>query len=76
MILPEQIPPAAAQSHHVKEPLSKDELNALRYACGYIPHALLKKFKKRSGGKFDECLGNIAVQSEHDSESLLDCTKE
>ena len=79
MILPEQFPSAADQTPHVQEPLGKDELNALRYACGYIPHALLKKYERRTGSKFDkfiECLGNMAVRSEHESESLLDYTKE
>ena len=34
--------------------LSKDELNALRYACGYVAHKLLKKYEKEhdDSGKF------------------------
>ena len=26
---------------------TRDELNALRYACGYVTHKLLKKYEKR-----------------------------
>ena len=54
MILPEQFPSAADETPHVQEPLGKDELNALQYACGYIPHALLKKYERRTGSKFDK----------------------
>ena len=28
---------------------TKDELNVLQYACGYVPHILLKRYEKRSG---------------------------
>lgn len=37
-----------------------EELNALRYACGYVGFKLLKKYEKRSGKKADQfemCLG-------------------
>ena len=52
--------------------LSKDELNALRYASGYVPMKLLKKYEKkgemeRMGKKIDQfemCLDNMAVASE------------
>ena len=30
--------------------LTSDEMNTLRYACGYVAHSLLKKFEKRKGG--------------------------
>ena len=59
-------------------PLSKDELNALQYTCGYVPHALLKRYEKRSDRKCDEfieCLGEMAVQSES-AIDILDYTKE
>ena len=42
-----------------------DELNAMRYACGYISHVLLKKYEVRDGNIFAQyvvCLGNMAVQ--------------
>ena len=70
IILPEQFPSLTDHSPRVQEPLSKDELNALQYACGYIPHALLKRYEKRTGSKFDkftDCLGDVAVHSECDS---------
>ncbi len=47
--------------------ITVDDLNALQYAAGYVPHALLKKFEKRSGSKYEsfiECLGDMAVVSE------------
>ena len=58
-------------------PLSKDELNAMRYAGGYVPHSLLKRFEKRKGKKYDqfiECLGDMAVESEHSD--FLNYTKD
>ena len=57
LILPED---QMKQTCHMS--LSTDELNALRYACGYVPHNLLKKFQDRSGTKFDqfvECLDSV-----------------
>lgn len=47
--------------------MTTDELNALQYAAGYVPHALLKKYEKRTGQKYEafiECLGDMAVESE------------
>ena len=43
---------------------TQEELNALRYACGYVPHKLLKKYEKRTGKKADQfemCLGEMSV---------------
>lgn len=57
--------------------LTKDELNALQYISGFVPHALLKRFE-RHGKKYQhlfECLGEMAVVSEHDSD-VLEYTKE
>ena len=57
--------------------MNKDELNALQYAGGYVPHALLKKDEKRSGGKFkqfNQCLGDMAVECEHSD--FFEYTKE
>lgn len=59
--------------------MSKDELNALQFACGYIPQALLKRYEKCTGSKFDkfiECLWDMMVHNERDRENLLDYTKE
>ena len=58
-------------------PLSKDELNGMRYAGGYVPHSLLKRFEKRKGKKYDqfiECLGDMTVESEHSD--FLNYTKD
>ena len=57
------------RSEHQEIELSKDELNALRYACGYVALKLLKKYenKKDLGKKseqFEMCLGNMAVTGE------------
>jgi len=57
--------------------LSRDELNALRHARGYVPHALLICYEKRSGSKYDkfiECLGEMAVQGADND--LLPYTRE
>ena len=49
--------------------LTSDELNAMRYACGFVPHSLLKKYEagriKRSE-QCIECLGNMAVAGDSD----------
>ena len=50
-----------------------DELNAMRYACGYIPHVLLKKYEVRDAGVFSqyiECLGNMAVEGSEGDDLL------
>jgi hypothetical protein len=54
--------------------LSKDELNALRYASGYVPRKILKKYEKKGEKErkriekkleqFEMCLGNMAVTNE------------
>ena len=59
--------------------MKKDELNVLQYACGYVPHTLLKKYEKKKGEKYDrfvECLGNMAVRSENEHDDLFSYTKE
>ena len=59
--------------------LRSDELNALRYACGYVPYALLKRYEKRSSIKYEEfieCLGEMALRSEVGSEDFLSYTRE
>ena len=43
---------------------SDDELNALRYVSGYVPHVLLKKYEKEMEERVAPhlaCLGNMAV---------------
>ena len=82
MLLPGQCPLSSSLQHgnvqDSESPLSKDELNAMQYACGYVPHALLKRYEKRNGRKYEtfiECLGDMAVQSES-ANDILDYTKE
>ena len=70
--------PAAESSEVQLVTLTGDELNALRYACGYIAHTLLKKFErqKRKDDKiaqFITCLGEMAVAGEGDN--LLEYTE-
>lgn len=50
--------------------LTLDQLNALRYACGYVPHMLLKKYKIKTGAKaerFVRSLEKMAIGSENDA---------
>ena len=62
--------------------LSKDEMNALRYASGYVVMKILKKYekehvRKRLGKKaeeFEMCLGNMAVAG--DETEYTECTSE
>ena len=56
--------------------LTFDDLNVLRYACGFVAHSLLKKFDKRKGQKyalFVDCIGEIAVAG--DGENVLEYTR-
>jgi len=49
--------------------LTEDELNAMRYACGYVPHALLKKYEIKRGDVYSEygqCLGDMSIKGEGD----------
>ena len=58
-------------------PLTKDEENILRYACGYVGMKLYQRFIKMPGEKaaqFVECLSNM--HSDGPTSSLLDYTKE
>ena len=58
--------------------LSTDELNAMQYACGYVPHKLIKRYESRRGTKvrrFVECLGNMAVVCEDSDPDLLAYTR-
>lgn len=46
---------------------TQHELNAMRYACGYVPHCLLKRYETSFNEKhqqFVECLENMAVPGE------------
>ena len=64
----EECRPIVSEDHTVT--LERDQLNAMRYACGYVPHLLLKKYKTNAGVKaerFVQCLEKMAIQSESDS---------
>ena len=55
---------------------TEDELNAMRYGCGYIPRVLQKKYETRDGNIYSQyvhCLGNMAVEGEGDD--LLSYTR-
>ena len=41
----------------------------MRYACGYVPHALLKKYETKCGDRcsdYVQCLGDMAIEGEGD----------
>ena len=73
-LLKEHFAVERAPQSTVEVQLSKDELNALRYASGYVSRKLLKKYEKKGekerkkmGKKieqFEMCLGNMAVAGE------------
>ena len=68
-----------SQTDHSTNPASKvstpveltsDKLNAMRYACGYVPRSLLKKYETKCGNvysQFVQCLGDMAVKGEGDN---------
>ena len=67
---------SATSSPSQVEVVSKDELNALRYACGYV-YSLLRKFEKRKGDKYQQfvvCLGEMTVPGE--GSNVLEYTSE
>ena len=58
--------------------LPPDELNAMQYACGYVPYKLLKKYESTEGDRsrrFLECLGNMAVVDEDSVPDLFSYTR-
>lgn len=76
MVLPSHFPCKTVQptqNARSENNLTADELNAMQYACGYVPRALLRKYEKRTGSKFNqyvECLGEMAVDGD-ESEFLM-----
>ena len=49
---------------------SDDELNALRYVSGYVPHVLLKRYEKKMDERVSPCLaclGDMAVAGDESS---------
>ena len=56
--------------------LTSDELNVMRYVCGYVARSLLKKYEQKPGEIFSQyvtCLSEIAVEGE--GEDILSYTK-
>ena len=50
--------------------LTKEEENVNRYAAGYVPFSLIKRYTKRSSEKasiFIECLSGMAVKGNDES---------
>ena len=82
MLLPSQftqVLPQASASERNDEIFSKDEVNALRYACGYVPRCLLRRYEKYDGDKymtFVKCLGERAVACEGTVHDFLSYTRE
>ena len=82
MLLPSQfaqVLPHASASERNDEIFSKDEVNALRYACGYVPRCLLHRYEKYDGDKymtFVKCLGEMAVECEGTVHDFLSYTRE
>ncbi len=59
-----QVNPPGPRIDGEEKQFSRDELNALRYACGYVAQKILKKYENRKSKKADEfemCLGQMAV---------------
>lgn len=52
-------------------PLTADEMNVIRYVCGYVACPLLKGYEKQKvktvvSSQFIDCLGEMAVEGEGD----------
>ena len=53
----------------ISSALTSDELNVMRYACGYVPRSLLKKYEQKTGevnSQYATCLGEMAVEGGED----------
>ena len=50
--------------------ITVDEENIIRYAAGYVPYKLLKKYEQQTSATaqyYVECLGNMAINGEESS---------
>ena len=75
-IISDQTESATGEAKDEEIVMTKDELNALQYVGGFVPHSLLSRFEKNERyTKSLECLGDMAVASESDGD-VLDYTKE
>lgn len=66
-----------SQTSFSKSELKIDELNTLRYVCGYVVRTLLKKYEGMDDevySQFEQCLGQMAVTID-DSDDFIDTTK-
>lgn len=66
----------SSESAKTQVELTSDELNAMRYACGYVPRSLLKKYETKCGdvySQYVQCLGDMAVEGE--GEDVLTYTR-
>ena len=71
--------PIPTAAHVPSDRMGSEEENALRYACGYTPFKLMKKFEKQGTQKaaqFVECLSNMAVGVENEESSFYNYTCE
>ena len=61
-----------------QQDIPPNELNAMQYACGFVPFKLIRKYEKNTGKKvenFLECLRNMAVVSNDHDPDLLSYTR-
>ena len=64
---------ASGTGEDLQTKLSPSELNVLRYACGFVPYKLLRRFEKKDHckyAKFVECLGDMAVDGDEDGDLI------
>lgn len=69
MLVKEHLAPSTQACAQTDIVFTTDELNAMRYACGYVPFSLLRKYESGRISRSDqciECLGNMAVVGEND----------
>lgn len=53
--------------------ITTDEMNVIRYACGYVARSLLKRYERKSGDVYEEyvaCLGDMAVEGDNETDLL------
>ena len=66
----QSLPQAGASEALIQ--ITTDELNAMHYACGYVPRTLLKRYENEPGpvySQYVQCLGDMAVEGEDDFEA-------
>ena len=69
MLVKERIAPSSQACEPKEIAFTTDELNAMRYACGFVPFSLLRKYESGRTPRSDqciECLGNMAMAGEND----------